>query len=66
MSRDSGYLAPLIESFVAKKAKCAARDQVALDVEEIVDGGMDGQKSLGGAGRFEALHLSLSSSNRLM
>jgi hypothetical protein len=39
---------------------------VTLDVEVIVDGGMDGQKSLGGAGGFETLHLSLSSSYKLM
>lgn len=40
--------------------------QVTLDVEVIVDGGMDGQKLLGGAGRFEVLHFSFSSSNRQM
>jgi hypothetical protein len=28
------------------------------------DGGMNGQKSLGGSGRFEALHLALASTNR--
>ena len=66
MSSDSGYLAPLIESFVAKKAKCAARDQVTLDVEEIVDSGVYGKKSLSGSGRLEALHLALSSSDRLV
>ncbi len=66
MSGDSGELAPLIERLAAKKAMCAARDQVALDVEEIVDSGMYGEKSLGGSGRLEALHLALSSSYRLV
>ena len=39
---------------------------MALDVEEVVDGRMDGEESLRGRGRFEALHLSLSSPYRLM
>ncbi len=39
---------------------------MALDVEEIVDRGVYGKKSLGGGGRFEALHLALSSSHRLV
>ena len=39
---------------------------MALDVEEIVDGSVDGEESLGRLWRFEALHLSLSSSYRLM
>ncbi len=47
-------------------AKRLAGNQVALDVEEIVDGSVDGEESLGGLWRFEALHLSLSSSYRLI
>ena len=48
---------------------------MALDVEEVVDGRMDGEEPLRGRGRFEPLrgrgrfeplHLSLSSSHRLM
>ena len=39
---------------------------MALGVEEIVDGGVDGEESLGRLWRFEALHLSLSPSYRLM
>jgi hypothetical protein len=34
---------------------------MALDVEEVVDSRMDGEESLRGRGRFEPLHLSLSS-----
>ena len=37
---------------------------MALDVEEVVDGRMDGEEPLRGRGRFEPLHLSLSSSHR--
>ena len=39
-------------------------DQVAADVERVVYGGMDGEKSLGRAGGSETLHLSFSSSDR--
>ena len=66
MSGDSGDLAPLIERLAPKEAKCSARDQVALDAEEIVDSGVYGKKSLGGSGRLEALHLALSSPHRLV
>jgi hypothetical protein len=37
-----------------------------LDVEEIVDGSVNGDEALGLALRFEALHLSLSSPHRKM
>ena len=37
---------------------------MSLDVEEIVDGSMDGDEALGLALRFKALHLSLSSPHR--
>jgi hypothetical protein len=39
---------------------------VALDVECVVDGGVNGQETLGGSGRFETLHLALAPSCRLM
>jgi len=39
---------------------------MTLDVEMVVDGGMDRKKALRRAGRFEALHLALSSSNGLV
>jgi hypothetical protein len=39
---------------------------MALKVESVVDGGVHAEKTLGGASRFEPLHLVLSSSHRLM
>ena len=35
---------------------------MALDVEGVLDGGVNGQEALGGSGRFETLHLALASS----
>jgi hypothetical protein len=37
---------------------------MALDVESVLDGGMNGQEALGGSGRFETLHLALTPSRR--
>ena len=39
---------------------------MSLDVEDVVNGGMDGDEALGRAGRFEAVQLALSSSHRLV
>jgi hypothetical protein len=39
---------------------------MTLKVKIIVDGGMHAEEALGGSSRFEALHLALSSSHRLM
>jgi hypothetical protein len=39
---------------------------MALDVECVVDGGVNAQETLGGSGRFETLHLALAPSCRLM
>jgi hypothetical protein len=41
-------------------------DQMPLNFERVVDRGMDGNEALRRFGRFEALHLSFSSSNWLM
>src|SRR5579871_4106548 len=41
-------------------------DEVALEVEGVVDGGVDGEESLCRAGRFEALHLALAPPHDLM
>ena len=60
------HLPPLSHRVAAELAECSAGDQMALDVEEVVDGRMDGEEPLRGRGRFEPLHLSLSSSHRLM
>ena len=42
------------------------REEMSLDVEDVVNGGVDGDKALGRAGRLEALHLALSSSYHLV
>ena len=60
------HLPPLSHRVAAELAECSAGDQMALDVEEVLDGRMDGEEPLRGRGRFEPLHLSLSSSHRLM
>jgi hypothetical protein len=39
---------------------------MALEVEDIVDRGVNRQEALGRSGRLETLHLVLASSNRLM
>ena len=63
---DGRHLPPLSHRVTAELAKRPAGNQVALDVEEIVDGSVDGEELLGRLWQFEALHLSLSSSYRLM
>jgi hypothetical protein len=40
--------------------------QMALSIENVVDGGMGGEKELGRSLALEALHLAFSSSGRLM
>src|SRR5580704_6714581 len=57
---------PRPERFVWEDAKRAAGGEMALDVECVVDGGVNGQETLGGSGRFETLHLALAPSCRLM
>ena len=42
----SGRRLPSPHSFAAKLAKCLARNQVSLDVEGVVDGGVYCKKSL--------------------
>src|ERR1700729_3701528 len=57
---------PRLESFFSEDMERAAGGEVALDVECVVDGGVNGQETLGGSGRFEKLHLALAPSCRLM
>jgi len=57
---------PRPERFVSEDAKRAAGGEVGLDVECVVDGGVNGQETLGGSGRFETLHLALAPACRLM
>lgn len=42
------------------------RDEVSLDVEDVANGRVDGNEALGRSGRFEALHLALSSPHWLV
>jgi len=57
---------PRLERFISEDAECVAGDEMALDVEGIVNGGVNGQESLGRSRRFESLHLAFASSRRLM
>ena len=49
-----------------KAVEGGTREEMSLDVEDVVNGGVDGDEALGRAGRLEALHLALSSSYWLM
>ena len=44
-----------------KAVEGGARDEMSLDVEDVVNGGVDRDEALGRADRLEALHLALSS-----
>jgi hypothetical protein len=46
--------------------KRAAGDEVALNIERVVNGSVSGQEALGRAGRFEALLFPLAPSHHLM
>ncbi len=59
-------LVPPAKRFIPAFAMFACGDQMAAGVERVVQGCMDGKKSLCRAGRSEALHLSFSSSDRNM
>jgi hypothetical protein len=58
--------APRVHRRGAEGAVRSGRCEVALDVEGVVDGGMDREEFLGGAWAPETLHLALPSSGRLM
>jgi hypothetical protein len=57
---------PLRHRFGSECPQGQSGDEMALQVEGVVDGGMQAEKSLRGAGRLEPLHLALSSSHSLM
>src|SRR5580704_6029431 len=57
---------PRPERLVSEDAERAAGCEMALDVERVLDGGVNRQEPLGRSGRFETLHLPLASSSRLM
>jgi hypothetical protein len=50
----------------SEEAQCAAGDEVTLEVEGVVHGGMSRKEALRRSGRLEALHLPFSSSHRLV
>jgi len=55
---------PLGIGFGAEASKRGAADQMSLEVEGVVDGGMGGEESLGGRLALEELHLPFASSDR--
>jgi hypothetical protein len=57
---------PLCGGFGSEDPQCGSRDEVALEVEGIVDGGMHAEEALGGSSRLEPLQLALSASHGLM
>jgi hypothetical protein len=56
----------LLHRLSPEEAARAAGDEVALDGEGVVKGGVGGEGALSGTRRLEALHLSFSSSYRLV
>ena len=65
-SCDAGNDFPLSQCRSAMDLHMASRDQMALKVEGVIDGGVYGEKSLRWARVLEADPTSFSSSNRLM
>jgi hypothetical protein len=57
---------PFARRFGSEDPQRRSRDEMALKVEGVVDGGMHAEEALSGSSRFEALHLALSSPHRLM
>jgi len=55
-----------LRCFHPQQANGAAGNEVALQVERVLDRGVDAEKSLNRSGRLEAPHLSFPSSDRLM
>jgi hypothetical protein len=62
----SAALPPDDKRLGPKRLEDAARKEVALDVEGVLNSGVDRQEALGGSRGLEPLLLSLSSPNRLM
>jgi hypothetical protein len=57
---------PDLMSLRAETAEGGATDAASLHVADVVDDVVEGHDALGGSGRFEALHLALPSSHRLV
>ena len=60
-------VAPLVGGLGSEDPQRGARDEMALEIEGVVDGRMHAEKALCGARRLEPLHFALASSpeNRL-
>jgi len=56
----------LLKGIYSRLAESAARDEVALNIEEIVHSRVDREEALRPAQRLEAQPLTLASSNRLV
>src|SRR5205807_645203 len=65
-SRSRGRIPPLFRRLGPEDPERRARDEMALEIEGVVDGGVHAEKPLGGASRLEPLHSALSPSHRLM
>lgn len=63
MTASGGSRRPSGVGLGAEAPKRRATDQVTLGVESVVDGGVSGEKTLGGGGTLEALHPSLALSD---
>ena len=59
-------VAPLVGGLGSEDPQRGARDEMALEIEGVVDGRMHAEKALCGARRLEPLHFALASSHRLM
>ena len=57
---------PMLGGFRSEEAQCAAGDEVTLEVEGVVDGGVCGEEALRRSRRLEPLHLPFSSPHRLV
>jgi hypothetical protein len=66
LSNRCGSRPPQSEGLSSELLERWSVQKIALVIEGVVDGGMDGQKALRAAGRLEPQHLPLSSSNRLV
>src|ERR1051325_7402646 len=66
VSRRGNRSRPMRHRFGSEGPQGRSGDEMALQVEGVVDGGVQAEKSLRRAGRLEPLHLALSSSHSLM
>src|SRR5215472_13690057 len=62
----NGRSLPVRHRFGSELSQGRAGDEVALEVEGVVDGSVDAEKALCGASRFEALHFALPPSHDLV